>query len=283
MKRFVSKVQNLGQKASEIRDALERVPGKVADIQQAVANAAGHIQKLRADLAASVGTLRAETDAQLVETLREIDSSTELFAEAGVRLRGVDMDLGPARKLIVQLERFEAVPLHHLRALLGANGHRPVQKALLAAILQAMLLVERVNLDHLDYSRLTVEIGLIPSVKIGWREENPSTRETHPAPDAVAPFAATRSEPLVSSAPIFAAKEAPSPVGAAPAAEVISVAPTAAERTPVESAPVKSAPSVLSRPDDAGPLLPPRWGPGALDRFKQMPDPKRYAGRPSGN
>src|SRR5688572_30174670 len=103
MKKIAGKIQQMTQRADELRRVVEGVPPKIAQVKQAIAATTGQVQKLRSDIMSSVGVLRAETDAQIVETLREIDGKLDVLKEAGCRLERADLDLGPTRRLIVHL------------------------------------------------------------------------------------------------------------------------------------------------------------------------------------
>ncbi len=278
MKKFASRVQRLNQRATDLRQALENAPPKIDRIRQAVTSAVGQVQKLRADIVTGVATLRSENDEQLVVMLREIDGATEVLEEAGAFLVGVEMDLGPNRRLIVHLERREDVGPTRLRALLNHHAAEPALKALLSALLHANELANTVELTHLNFHQLTVEVGFIPSVRVGWQSEVPdvpSLPETvNPSgTSAVAPSDATSMD--VSNSPsapptsIFQrrATSTLSPSSGQPAATppAASHAGTAAaissagESTPPAPRIPASSPTKDSRNQ-------------ALERFKKMPD-----------
>lgn len=268
MKKFTDKVHRLSQRAAEIKHMIESVPPKVSEIRDAVTAATGQVQKLRADIISSVSTLRAETDTQLLSALREIDEAADVLAEAGVRLEGVDMDLGATRRLIVQLERIENVDGRRLQALLTANAAHPTLHALLAAVIKADELTDKVEFKYLGFTKLIVEIGLIPSVRIGWRTEMEEPDQVEPAVATAAPAAATLATHAMSAPSTFFERRATPQAEAAPkpaAASAAVFAHGAGDAKPATA----TTPVPAARASHAD-----KWRASALDRFKKMPELK---------
>lgn len=269
MKKLASKVQRLSQRAAEIRQAIESVPPKISEIRETVATTTGQLQKLRSDIVSSVATLRAETDPQLLATLGEVDGMGDVLAEAGCRLKGVEMDLGPSRRLVVRLERSEDVGIARLRALLAANAHRAVTKAVLSALIQADELASNVELSQLHYATLTIEVGLIPSVRIGWQPKRPEPAAPpadvvgSPVSAATTPQAAAAASPAFQQSSFFERR---------PAQPVVAAAVVAAD--PVDTKEVASTPAPVAA---SAPAASDDWKRTALDRFKKMPDLNKRA------
>jgi hypothetical protein len=262
MKRFAQKVQRLSRRAAELQQVVQGVPPRIVEIRDAVTAASTQVQKLRSDIAASVGTLRSETDTQLIATLQALDGHATVLGAAGLRLDRVEMDLGPHRRVVVRLERIEEVPTAAVQQLLAEHRDVPAVRALLTAALKAGELAAGVNLTGLVYTYLTVEIGLIPSVRIGWQAGADDAVEDQLA--APLPVAATVGRSLTSEAGPFFAPRPPSPAGAAASAAGES---PAAAATVATGAPAASAPAPAPRSAS--------WNASALDRFKKMPDLRR--------
>jgi hypothetical protein len=268
MNKIVRKIQQATEKAEEIRRVVEGVPPKIAEVRAAFAHTAGHVQKLRGDVMNTVGTLRVENDAQILDTLREIAAHVETLQEAGCRLERVDMDLGPTRRLVVHLERNVDVELDDLQILLEEHKDLPTIRALLGAIIKADELAHKVELSELDYTRLTVELGLISTVRMGWRmaSATASPMTTPPPAHPIAPNRATGPEHVV---PTFAQSTYFEPRAAAaatmaggelkPEAATLGVGASSVGRSVTANSP---KPSPLAGD----------WRKTALDRFKKMPD-----------
>jgi hypothetical protein len=263
MKKFTERVQRVSQKAAEIRQTIERVPARVAEIREIGAMATGEVQKLRTELVSSLSTLRAETDDQLVTALREIDGDSETLLEAGFRLRGVDMDLGSVRRLKVHLERVSEVDPAAIRALQDDNADKPALHTLLVALTKAGELAGTIPLDHLRYGAITIEMGLIPSVRVGWRASGPSFAKSLPPALPIATVVPSAPAAAVSPTSFFESRPAASravPGAAAPVAGSDSEIPLP---TAIPTAqPIRTASTVAGK----------EWRTGALERFKKMPD-----------
>jgi hypothetical protein len=265
MKRFISKVQNLSQKAAEIKAAMQQVPPKVAEIREAVAATTGQLQQLKSEIQYSVADLKADHEDHLSEALQEINSSAEIFAKAGFVLIGVDLEISPVQRMLVHLARVEDVHATVLRALLSANQHRRTTRAILSSLLQAKQMAETIEFGELIYDEVVVGIGPIPSIRVCWRtEEDEQTAFAQNAPAiSVAP-------PLAASAQVGPAQPQ-SVFGTSSFFERREVGPTL---TPVQS----TAPSVMSGPVDEPSTvvkvpLPtkPTESVDPLARFKKMP------------
>jgi hypothetical protein len=278
MKKIAGKVQRLSQRAAELRQAAAAVPPKLMEIREAVTGAAVELQKLRADLVATVSTLRAETDAQLMDRLREVDASADALAEAGYALEGVDFDHGPARKLRVFLVRVDDIDPHQIRRVAGANSARAVTQALLNAVLKAAEIAQAAKLENLSFREVSVDIGLVPVARMGWRKEVVVDEAAAEAPEPVT------SEP-VTTTPVMAATTLPPPTTFAgsqaftdggffarrePGAFGVSAQRPVNMDHDAATPPAKTTPQAAT-PSPRSPVSG-DWRQGALDRFKKMPD-----------
>ncbi len=259
MKRFITKVQNLSQKAAELKAAMQQVPPKVAEIREAVAATTGQLQQLKSEIHFSVGDLKADREDSLSEAMQEINNSTDVFAKAGFLLRGVDLEISPVQRMLVHLARVEVVHASVLRSLLSANQHRRTTRAILSSLLQAKQMAETVEFTDLVYDEVAVGIGPIPSIRLCWR---PEEIEAVAAPQAAIPLPS----PLAASAPapapqsvfgpgsFFERRETkPAPILSHPVAT-----------TTIETAPTAPAKSASIAPEPTAPHDP-------LARFKKMP------------
>lgn len=281
MKRIPEKLQRLSQRAAELRQTLQNVPPKIVAVRESVAAATAEVQKLRADVLSSVATLRAETDEQLLGTLREIDGGVEVLAEAGCRLDRVEMDLGPARRLLVHLSRTSEVAPETVRALVVAEK-QPAVRALLTAIEKADELAARVELVHMRPAKLVVVIGLIPSVRVGWENaEHETATDTaiFGAPEAAGQESIAEDDRPSETERVAEATHSFFPPRAAPGVQHTEAGskPAAAPGIPSAVTHVAPAPAPVAF---AGSRLDPtaNWRSGALDRFKKMPDLGRTKG-----
>jgi hypothetical protein len=257
MKKFAKGIQRLSQRAAEIRHAVETMPAKAAELRETVVATAGQVQQLRGELVAGAAAVRAtvEAGADPAAVLREVAECADLLAEAGFVLEGADIELAPVRRVRAHLGRTGEPSAARLRALLAANAHRPVAKALLAGIVQAHDFAEKADAGALAWTELTVDLGGAGGVRIGWRSDAPE------GVSAAAGATGSAERPPVFSQSTFFERRPAVEAGAtsAPGA-VASAAPAVVVRSgevPAASGPAAAKPAARA---------------SALDRFKKMPD-----------
>jgi hypothetical protein len=263
MKKFTSKVQDLSQKAANLRAAAQRAPAQVRELRETVLATAGEFQQLRGDVQSAVSGLRLDSEEQLTRALAELEDGREIIREAGYDFTGVDLELHPVQRLIVHLEKFEDVSEAGLELLLASIAARKTVHAVLAALIRAEQLADRVSLTELTYRELTIYVGPVPTVRLCWRptetaEEAIPVEATAPK----APVAPPQPPPL----PGFGESSffAPRPAAPAPATSAVMDRPVVV-MTP-QPAP---APAVAQTAPEVAPK---DWKTGALDRFKKMPN-----------
>jgi len=280
MKKFISTLQNLSERAAQLQAAAQSAPPKLAQLREAVALTTGQLKQLKSDVEIGLTDLKTDNETHLLDSLVEINASVGVFHQAGYDLGGVDMELSPIHQLIVHLNRMEDVPTNRLRSLLASNQQRTVTRALLQALIQAEEMAEQVDLNNLVYYKLVARVGPIPSVRLCWRTEDETLlRENEPVPPAaaIAPAKPATSfasygkssffAPHTPGQPTATAPEiapVPTPAGV-PAAEVPASA--TAEIPAIEAARTESK-SYRSGGKD--------WGASSLERFKKMPSTSKY-------
>lgn len=272
MKKFIQRVQDLSQKAGQLKQAVEAAPGKAAQLRDTVLMTAGQLQQMRHDVQSSVMGLKADNEGNLSRALQEIHDHRSTFEQAGYALTGVDMELSPIHRLIVHLDRVEDVPESTLRSLLSQHAGQPTVYALLDALTKADAISERVRLSELSYRGVVVHVGPTPCVRLRWQaDEVEETVAPAPAAATSAPAVTTAAPPPLPAFGSSSFFEQRSPAASQPATE-IAVATTPAP--PAAAAPVVAAsvptPATVAEPVSGA------WKPSALDRFKKMPDVSKY-------
>jgi hypothetical protein len=258
MKKFVRKIQGVGQKAHEIRQMVASAPPRFAELRETVLASAGQLQHLRADVQSAVTTLRTDSEERLIEALREIDAGVDVFRAAGYHLDDVEMELAIPQRLIVHLEKVADAGTATLRSLMQSNTSRPTTHAILAALVKAEEMADKVDLTNLGYHKLMVHVGTVPNVRLCWCSTTPVDR-VEPAAVPPPPGAAASAGPQLGesafgtsffSADSFFERTARPAVASVPKAEQPAVVPPA---------PASGEPAV-------------DWRRDALARFKKMPD-----------
>jgi hypothetical protein len=169
MRKILHRIQDLGQKAEQLKAAAAAIPARAAELRETVLMSGAQLRQLRTEVQSSVAALRTDSDDRITRALGELNDSAPAFREAGYELDGVDLELGPAQRLIVHLDKCAEVDPRRLRALLQSCGDKPTTRAVLAACLKADETAGQVQLSHLDFCELIVHAGPVPTVRLCWR------------------------------------------------------------------------------------------------------------------
>jgi hypothetical protein len=264
MKNFIHKIQDLGQKAAQIKQVIEGAPAQAAQLRETVMMTAGQLQQMRADVQTAVGGLRADNEDRLTHALRAINDGADTFLDAGYQLIGVDMEVSPVQRLVVHLAKVESVAESRIHALISANVGHPTISALLTSLAKADALTEKMHLSNLSYRELVVHVGPTPSVRLHWRADDviesaaPAHSIVRPPPVPVVVATPSPALPTFGQSSYFEPRAVVHPVESKPS-EVAAPASAPAVHVPVVKT-VKGS----------------DWKQSALDRFKKMPDGSKY-------
>jgi hypothetical protein len=270
MKKIIHRIQDLGQKAGQLKEALEGVPDQAARLRDTVLVTAGQLQDMRKDVQASVAGLRAENDDRIAAALNEIQAGADEIRKAGYELGGVEME-----------DKVADVRASELQSLLAANAGRRTLHGVLSALVKAEEFAAQCGLRELDYRQLRVSVGPIPSIRLIWRAEEIETVVVPPAlpasaypkpptPVATRPAPAGASEPaqVPEASPFgkdsFFERRVTEPTVTAENPGVEPLAPRPSAELP---APARHEPAPAPDRSD--------WSSSALDRFKKMPNLSR--------
>ncbi len=255
MKRIVRRVQTLNERAAEITAAACQLPKRVAEMREAMTATTSQLQSLKTEIQVNVADLVMVREDDFASALAEIASHAPVLAEAGFLLDGLDIEVSPTQRVVVQLVRIGDAEAGEIEELIQKHQGKTTLRAILSAILKASDVAASIKIDGLDYHQLLIGIGPVPIIRIGWRSATSST--------AFAPAAASESwQPSVSK---------PLPGGSSFFGSPISSTTTFAQRPP-EPDDEPSIPAARATPAAATPppLPPPSSDP--LARFKVMPD-----------
>jgi hypothetical protein len=260
MKRIVRRVQSLNERAAELTAAASQLPKRVAEMREVMTATTGQLQSLKTDIQANVADLVIHREDDFAAALAEITSHAPVLAEAGFLLDGLDIEVSPTQRVVVQLIRIGDAEPGEIEELIQKHHGRTTLRAILSAMLKARDVAASIRIDGLDYHQLLIGIGPVPIIRIGWR----SATSSAPAP---APSAASTSwQPSVSK---------PLPGGSSffgpPISSTTSFAPVPPEPEDEPATPVAAAKPAAAVPP---PLPPPSTDP--LARFKVMPDLHRH-------
>jgi hypothetical protein len=271
MKNLIHKIQDLSQKAAQMKQAIEAAPAQAAQLRDTVLMSAGQLQQIRGDVQTAMSGLRADSGDRLTQALRELNDHADTFLEAGYQLIGVEMEVSPVQRLIVRLARVESVAVAQIHALISANVARTTISALLTSLAKAEGLTAQMHLSNLSYRELLVHVGPSPSVRLCWHADEVIEAPAHPQPP-----------PLARTAPAVPATATPSPT-----LQAFGSGSYFEQRTPVrpaEPAPVAPPAPAPHVETHAGPATAAQtakpsasdWKQSALERFKKMPEGSKY-------
>jgi len=169
MKNLITKIQDISQKAAKIAEAVHGAPARAAELRAAVASTVSQLQMVNADVQATVKELGLPDQEQMVEALREIDQHADVFSSAGYDVQELEMRLAYPLQLDVHLRKNKnSTSPHALEALQTRYAHLKVVKALLAALKRAESAVPEVELENLQFEKLIVSFGNLPSARLSW-------------------------------------------------------------------------------------------------------------------
>ncbi|MCW5558604.1 MAG: hypothetical protein KIT22_12325, partial [Verrucomicrobiae bacterium] len=253
--------------------AVESAPARAARIREAVQTTAGQLQRLRSEVQGTVAALKADSESSLAEALVELDAGVGTLARAGYDLTGVDIEQGPAPRVLVHLDQIPVARTASLESLVRETSGQRTLQTILNALIRAEALEEEVQLADLSFQGLIVHLGAVPVVRLCWRRAEAGNAEppvitavptAPPSPLSSMPTGSSLFDKPVTLPPLRIASEAgvglpPTPVPTLPPSAPLSV------QRPAQSASVPADP-----PASTG-----DWRKDALAKFKKMPDLSR--------
>ena len=255
MKRIVRRVQTLNERAAELTAAAGQLPKRVAEMREAMVATTGQLQSLKTDIQVNVADLVIDRDDDFAAAVAEISSHAPVLAEAGFLLDGLDLEVSPTQRVVVQLVRIGEAEHGEIEALIKKHQGKTTLCAILSAMLKARDVAVSIKFDGLDYHQLLIGIGPVPIIRLGWRS-------AASGPIVTQPVATTSWQPSVSK---------PLPGGSSFFGPPISSTSVFAPRSQTpDDDPLDSDVDVVPAAITPPPLPPASTDP--LARFKVMPD-----------
>lgn len=258
MKRIVRRVQTLNERAAELTAAASQLPKRVAEMREAMTATSSQLQSLKTDIQVNVADLVIDREDDFAAALAEISSHAPVLAEAGFLLDGLDIEVSPTQRVVVQLIRIGDAEPGEIEELIQKHQGKTTLRAILSAILKARDVASSIKIDGLDYHQLLIGIGPVPIIRLGWRAATSSTAFAPAAPS-------TNWQPSVSK---------PLPGGSSFFGPPITSTTTYVSNPEAPEEDEPSIPVVPATPAAPPPLPPPDTDP--LARFKVMPDLHRH-------
>jgi hypothetical protein len=291
MKNMSKRIQRMSERAAEIRQVAEMMPGKAAELRGAVATAAGQVRQLRTELTAGAGAATAlarsasgagflRADAGMAATFQAVEMAAPVLKEAGYLLDGIDLEVVTGR-VRARLWRDEEVKLEDLRVVLEVYARTPVEKALVKGLVQAAELAAGLELRELDLAEVVVDAVTGAALRIGWRaseeEVSVGAAERIVSPPPLPGVVTSEARPPAFPPGSFFSRPETTAAGASAAAPDVTIAAAAAGvsgvASPARQEPVKEVAAKAAVPPAGA-----QWRSSALDRFKKMPDLTKKGG-----
>lgn len=271
MSQFLARLKALGQKAEQVRLAIDAAPARAAQIRESVQATAGRLRELRGEVEGTLTDLKAGNDESFASKIAELDGADDVFLRAGFRLASIDLEQGASQRLLVRLDATRG-PVESPERLVAACGDRRTVLAILAALEQARNTADDVFLRGHSFQGVTVQLGAAPAVRLHWLPDSTPSPAVPPPLPAGTGTASTKPVPATSPIPpgdastfasygsgsFFERRTDSVPDGRTPEPATKPV--DSDSTTPAQPATPKPA----AAPDD--------WRKDALARFKKMPD-----------
>jgi hypothetical protein len=287
MKRIIRRVQTLNERAVELTSAAGQLPQRVAELREAMTATTGQLHTLKSDIQVNIADLQMDREDDIGAALVEVAGHAPALMDAGFALDGLDVEVSPVQRIIVQLVRRRDVDTTHIQGLIDRYQKQPTMRAILSAILKARAMVDSIEIDGLEYDKLQIGIGPVPTIRLCWRDRDsaPASAAWQPAP----------SQPLAGGAhsSFFGPPASAIPAAAIPATlptkeqvvetsavgnELPAVTMTMTSPPPAGMAAAKPGTAAVSPPPLQAPQPPPLPQAPAdpLARFKVMPNLDRH-------
>ena len=192
MKQIIRRIQSLNESASQLTAAAGQLPTRVAELREAMKATTGELHTLKSDIQVNIADLQIDHEEDIGAALVEVAGNAPVFQQAGFLLDGLDVEVSPIQRIIVQLKRQKDVEISKIEELIHHYQEQSTICSLLSAILKARTMVDNIEIDGLEYEKLIIGIGPVPTIRLSWRDRN--------AASVAQAWKPTASQPLTTSA-----------------------------------------------------------------------------------
>ena len=254
MKQIIRRIQSLNESAVQLTAAAGQLPTRVAELREAMKATTGELQTLKSDIQVNIADLQIEHEDDIGTALVEVAGHAAVFQQAGFLLDGLDVEVSPIQRMIVTLKRQRDVDIGKLQELIQQYRDQSTMRSILSALFKARTMVDNIEIDGLDYDKLIIGIGPVPTIRLSWRDRN--------AASVAQAWKPTQSQPLTIGAQTSFFGPALQPA-------------LASAKDPIEpETPEEETPTKLTAVAPIAPVKPPPLPTQPVDplaRFKVMP------------
>jgi hypothetical protein len=172
MKQIIRRIQSLNESASQLTAAAGQLPTRVAELREAMKATTGELQTLKSDIQVNIADLQIEHEEDIGTALVEVAGHAAVFQQAGFLLDGLDVEVSPIQRMIVTLKRQRDVDIGKLQELIQQYRDQSTMRSILSALFKARTMVDNIEIDGLDYDKLIIGIGPVPTIRLSWRDRN---------------------------------------------------------------------------------------------------------------
>jgi hypothetical protein len=172
MKQIIRRIQSLNESASQLTAAAGQLPTRVAELREAMKATTGELHTLKSDIQVNIADLQIEHEEDIGAALVEVAGHAAVFQQAGFLLDALDVEVSPIQRMIVTLKRQKDVDIGKLQELIQQYRDISTMRSILSALFKARTMVDNIEIDGLDYDKLIIGIGPVPTIRLSWRDRS---------------------------------------------------------------------------------------------------------------
>jgi hypothetical protein len=136
--------------------------------QSSLSSLVSKTDELREQAVAKVEEVKEASLAKLLETLDDFNSSLPIVREAGYTLEGITLGMGIPPTLHAEFTASQEASTVDVKRLLTQHPDKKLTGVLIKALHNAWLVQTKITIAGLKPTKLSVEVGLIPSVSVSF-------------------------------------------------------------------------------------------------------------------
>ena len=128
----------------------------------------GVAKQTAADVKDKIGDPSRTVNDAVSELISNLNEALPYLAKAGYRMDGLDIEVGIPPKIIPHFA-VDEVPIEAIEISMVELEGNTVGYALLKSLLQAKGLQQKIEIEGMNFSRIEIEVGLIPAVRLSYK------------------------------------------------------------------------------------------------------------------
>ncbi len=128
----------------------------------------GVAKQTAADVKDKIGDPSRTVNYAVSELSSKLNEALPCLAKAGYRMDGLDIEVGVPPKIIPHFA-VDEVPTEAIEISMVELEGNTVGYALLKSLLQAKGLQQKIEIEGMNFSRIEIEVGLIPAVRLSYK------------------------------------------------------------------------------------------------------------------